>query len=71
MVLVLATSRPLDLSQFSPQTIPNLGGARSINGSNAVRLAAKAKNLVIEAAGGDDGGWGSAVVLATVREKSQ
>ena len=69
MVVVLATSKPLDLSQFNPKM--EAIGARSLSGANVTRFAAKSKTLVLEAAGTDDSGWGSAILLATVREKSQ
>jgi hypothetical protein len=71
LVLVLATAKPLDLSQFQPTSLPNLAGARSLSPRNAVKLGAKAKNLIIESVGADEGAWGSAILLANVREKTQ
>ncbi len=69
MVLVLATAKPLDMSQFNLK----MGelGMRSVASSSVTRFAANSKSLVLQAAGPDESGWGSAILLATVRNKPQ
>ena len=68
MLIAIATSEPLDLSAFKPRKIEGLAGARSIGKEESIEMGSQARNLVLQVAEQEDGGWGTAIVVADIKE---